>query len=40
MGNKNAMKHGHYAMVAVEQRRALAEFLRRARETLEAMGEG
>ncbi len=34
-GNKNALKHGHYAWEAIEQWRALRQLMRQAESLLE-----
>ena len=34
IGNKNALRHGHYAAEAIARRRQLSELLRTARATL------
>lgn len=36
-GNRNAYKHGLYTREAIEQRRALASFIREAEETLRGL---
>jgi hypothetical protein len=34
IGNKNALRHGHYAAEAIARRRELSELIRMARDTL------
>ena len=36
-GNKNAMKHGYYSEQAIQQRKAVAELIRRSREIVGSM---
>jgi glucans biosynthesis protein len=39
MGNKNALRHGHYSAEAIAQRRELAELIRQSRATLAELGK-
>lgn len=39
IGNKNALRHGHYTAEAIADRRALAGLIRRSRATLADLGE-
>lgn len=34
IGNKNALRHGHYTAEAIARRRAISELIRSARDTL------
>ena len=39
MGNKNALRHGHYSAEVIAQRRELAELIRQSRATLAELGK-
>ena len=38
VGNRNALKHGHYTAEAVAERREVRALIRRARELMDAAG--
>jgi uncharacterized protein YjcR len=38
IGNKNALRHGHYTAEAISERRELAELIRLSRATLADLG--
>ena len=38
IGNKNALRHGHYTAEAIAQKRAVAELIRLSRATLAGLG--
>ena len=40
IGNKNALRHGHYTAEAIAERRALAAVIRSSRATLADLGRG
>ena len=40
IGNKNALRHGHYMAEAIAERRALAALIRSSRATLADLGNG
>jgi hypothetical protein len=39
IGNKNALRHGHYTAEAIARRRELSELIRMARDTLGELEE-
>jgi glucans biosynthesis protein len=40
IGNKNALRHGHYTAEAIARRRELSELIRMARDTLAELENG
>jgi len=40
IGNKNALRHGHYTAEAIAERRGLAALIRLSRATLADLGKG
>ena len=40
IGNKNALRHGHYTAEAIARRRELAELIRMARASVAELDEG